>query len=210
MNGPLAAGRGFSKISKLVVEYNLSLFYQSQGLDSKNDRSKIVKETPLHILAKILHYLVGSGHLKIFNIIFENGWGLNSRDSLGRTPIHYAAQSGQDNFLKTLKNSTTIEVQKCWDLESKDNHGKTPLYYAVEKNQSDFIRILLKHVQNKNPKDNEGNSLLHLAVENEYFYIFNELMRHAYDKNPKSLSINDVTPEGKEGGYPQKMRIGYK
>ena len=115
-------------------------------MNYKNNHSKIGKETPFHILSKIFHH---SNHLKIFKIIFENGWGLNSKDSLGKTPIHCAVENDQENFWKTLKNSTTTEIQNCWDLESKDNNGKTPLHYAVKNCNSKFVNILLSHVQDK-------------------------------------------------------------
>ena len=43
-----------------------------------------------------------NGHPDIVNLLLKNGANVNVSDSLGRTPLHYASELGQDDTLEML------------------------------------------------------------------------------------------------------------
>ncbi|CEL10630.1 hypothetical protein ASPCAL13746 [Aspergillus calidoustus] len=61
----------------------------------------------------------------------------NAQDMSGRTPLHYAASSGQIELVKLLLAHPRIEI------EPVENQGKTPLCEAAEKGHAAVVRTLL-------------------------------------------------------------------
>ena len=52
-----------------------------------------------------LFYAIRSGHggfLEIINLLVKHNCSLNVKDHLGKTPLHYASELGQDDTLEIL------------------------------------------------------------------------------------------------------------
>ena len=63
-----------------------------------------------------------------------------------------------------------------------DNFGKTPLHVAAEKGNFDACKVILKHVQEKNPVSN-GSTPLMLAAKNKHFKVCELIANHCQQTN---------------------------
>jgi len=71
-------------------------------------------------------------------LLIEEVADLNAPDSLGLTPIHWAAKRALPQLTKAL-------IQKGCELNIKDAQGYTPLNYATRANNAEVINLLLKN-----------------------------------------------------------------
>lgn len=63
---------------------------------------------------------------------------LNTPDSLGLTPLHWAAKRALPQITKAL-------IQKGCDMNLSDAQGYTPLNYAIRANKTEIVQLLLKN-----------------------------------------------------------------
>lgn len=83
---------------------------------------------------------------------------INSRDTLGRTPLHWLAENGKADAIRLL-------TQDPWraDVNVRDNCGFTALHCACWADDLDSVRVLLDAGSDPNAKDkHERTPLLHL------------------------------------------------
>lgn len=71
---------------------------------------------------------------------------MNVRDSLGRTPLHYASELGQDDNLEMLLNHGSDPNVK--DTETK----KSPLLLAIENGQFNSVQTLYNFCKSQDSK----------------------------------------------------------
>ncbi|KAF8859350.1 ankyrin [Acephala macrosclerotiorum] len=82
---------------------------------------------------------------------------INSRDALGRTPLHWLAENGEADAIRLL-------TQDPWraDVHTRDNCGFTALHCACWADSFDSAAVLLDAGSNPNAKDTyERTPLLH-------------------------------------------------
>jgi len=73
----------------------------------------------------------------------------DSKDSLSRTPLSYAAESGQEAVVKLL-------LEKGAVIDSSDDRGRTPLSYAAESGNDGMVKMLLQYGAVPNVRDLDG------------------------------------------------------
>ena len=131
------------------------------------------------------------------------------QDDHGKTPLHYAAESGHSDvyklyleYLKEKKYDNNKDY-KTRNLETtirriknpqnpEDFYGMTPLHYAATNGQKDLCRVILENVQEKNPGDSEGITPLHNAARNGHSEVCQLILENVQEKNPKDG--NGLTP----------------
>ena len=74
-----------------------------------------------------------NGHPELVSILVKKGADVNVRDTLGRTPLHYASELGQDDNLEMLLNHGADP--NVMDTETK----KSPLLLAIENGQFNSV-----------------------------------------------------------------------
>ncbi|XP_067655210.1 myotrophin-like [Haliotis asinina] len=85
---------------------------------------------------------------------------LSTQQISGRSPIHFAADYGQNEVVELLvDNGAGIDVQ--------DIYGITPLLSAIFEGHKDTVALLLKKGAKKNGKAPDGKSYLECAETDE-------------------------------------------
>lgn len=92
-----------------------------------------------------------------------------------KTPLHLAAERGQQSLIKIL-------LGRMAHAETQDSMGRTALHLAVGHKHIDAVRVLLEHQQRRkfpliNVQDNNGCSALHMAVGMEHDVMVGVLLR---------------------------------
>ncbi|KAJ3125848.1 hypothetical protein HK098_008161 [Nowakowskiella sp. JEL0407] len=105
-----------------------------------------------------IHGLVHSGNFASVSRILQSD-NVNSRDSAGYSPLHYASRQGHVEIAKLLisfganVNSRTCEL------------GTTPLLRAILAKNLNMVELLLKNGADVKIADNYGRTVLHAAAE---------------------------------------------
>jgi len=92
-------------------------------------------------------------------------YSLNTSDTLGRTPLHYASWSDGDrlDIVQALLHSSN---QPPVDLNAQDNHGHTALHDASARGNVAIVKELLGRGAALNARGGDGKTALMLAQEN--------------------------------------------
>ncbi|KAJ3454410.1 hypothetical protein MRS44_018304 [Fusarium solani] len=104
-----------------------------------------------------LHLVAYFGIEEATNEFLSNDHELDLEDSLGRTPLSYAAANGHEAVVKLL-------LDKGADTESKDQNGQTPLSYAAANGHEAVVKLLLDKGADTESKDQNGQTPLSLAA----------------------------------------------
>jgi len=137
-----AANKGLSKVVMDLLD--ASPFNRVPiDLDATNDDN----QTALHLAA--CQYgkwkPLDSHYYDIVKLLLERGASPNVQDSVGKTPIHYAAAHGSDNLLELLLDDRRVKIIRDWK-------GRTPLHCAVHERPKLYAVKLLIGVYMKHRK----------------------------------------------------------
>uniref|UniRef100_A0A803L2H7 ACB domain-containing protein n=1 Tax=Chenopodium quinoa TaxID=63459 RepID=A0A803L2H7_CHEQI len=106
-----------------------------------------------------IHAFAREGDVENLLKCIENGISPNSKDSEGRTPLHWAVDRGHLPVIDLL-------YSKDADINAKDNEGQTALHYAVVCDREAIAEYLVKHNADVDIKDNDGASPSELCEKN--------------------------------------------
>lgn len=129
-----------TKLTLEMLRYNINVYQKFHGT------------TPLHVAAR-------DGNLELVIIYLELGFDTNEQDSLGNTPLHYAAMNCHNNCYDYLTRKDLSNINCCHFDPAKTDilniSCMSPLAYKtsdeISKEVSDpnFIITLLKDVRNE-------------------------------------------------------------
>ena len=109
----------------------------------------------------------------ILNCLIKNGANVNSRTSMGKTPLMLASKCGHVNVATSLV--------KCGaDVDLRDPTGQTALHYAVDQHcdSCDVLSCLIKHGADVNACANENCTPLMIASKSGHVDIATFLVKH--------------------------------
>ena len=97
------------------------------------------------------------GDLEEIKALLDAGAEINSKDALGRTPLHMAAFYGRPK-------TTELLISRGADINAKDRVEMTPLHAAVLSGGRQEVELLLLKKADINAKSDAGQTALHLAA----------------------------------------------
>eukprot|EP00794_Sanderia_malayensis_P018918 gene18918-20822_t len=111
-----------------------------------------------------------------------------SRDDMGSTVLHSAAEFDQENILFNLIKLGAV-------VNATNYHGSTPLHMACLRGHKKSVMMLIHYGANLNAADNDGNLPLHLAAVNGHEKVTEALVL-SDDHHNKKLDINAANENG--------------
>ena len=84
-----------------------------------------------------VHLAARFGLVSIIERLIEDGAGVDSKDSEGRTPLSYAAKDGRETIVKLLVDRGDVVA------DSKDKFGRTPLLNAAQEGYERVVKLLM-------------------------------------------------------------------
>lgn len=135
-----------------------------------------------------LHVAVRLNDLSTVQKLKSEGIDIDGKDGSGRTPLHKAAMSTEDDSHLDLA-EYLLENGACVNTQDKD--GSTPLHYAVKRGNVDFIQLFLNYKADYNAVDNNGYSLLFPAAR------WNQNVEVVQLLIDLGLNVNDLDKTGK-------------
>ncbi|GJZ82279.1 acyl-CoA-binding domain-containing protein 1-like protein, partial [Tanacetum coccineum] len=99
-----------------------------------------------------IHDFAREGDMENLLKCVEAGISVDTKDSEGRTPLHWAVDRGHIDVVELL-------LSRNADVNLKDNEGQTPLHYAAVCERKEIGELLVKRNAGTDIKDNDGKLL---------------------------------------------------
>ena len=112
-----------------------------------------------------LHAASVKGHFNIASLL-KNGADSNSRDVLGRTPLHRVSQGGKLVMVESSLEIARLLVISGADVNVTDNEGWTPLHASARSGYRDIADLLLESGASLDIQNGMQETPLHLACYN--------------------------------------------
>ena len=112
-----------------------------------------------------LHAASFKGHLDVASLLLKSGANPNSRDNLGRAPLHRVSQGGHVMLQSSLEIARFL-VNSSADVNLTDNDGCTTLHAAAQSGYRDIAKLLLDSGASLNVQDDDNDTPLHVACFN--------------------------------------------
>lgn len=116
-----------------------------------------------------LQSAAGRGHVTIVNSLLQKGASVDSKDELGRSPIHFAAAKGHSDVVRVLLSNGA-------DPDLKENHGRTALWQAAFKGHRDVVSLLLREGADLESEDKTGITPLSIALSKGHEAVVSQLL----------------------------------
>lgn len=177
-------------------------------------KSKRDGSTPLHVTS-----LLGYNELSFF-LVDSDKSQVNSRDNIGRTPLHMACLKGNSAVAKLLIKSNAAVKQldtnkvtpfmlacssgnielikflltKNFDINAFNSFGSSPLLEACINNSVKVISVLLENKAKVDCFNKNGDTPLHLACQSGHFEILNLLIKCDINSCINKPNVKGYTP----------------
>lgn len=104
-----------------------------------------------------LFFLGGADNFELVKYLISKGCDVNTRDSIGKTPVQQAALSGNPDIVRFL-------ISQNADIFTRDSLGSSSLHYAAMGGDATIVRLLIDKNIDINLKDKCGRTALHDAI----------------------------------------------
>ncbi|KAL8269547.1 hypothetical protein Esti_006513 [Eimeria stiedai] len=178
------------QVVEVLLQYGA--FTELPGIPQEKKKSdhgvfcvQTANERPMHA-ASVIQAL---DSMEVVEMLLQYGADVNSRDSLGRTPLMVAAfhsKPQSHEFVKKL-------ILSGADVQATDSAGLTALHYATAADNWQVVRILLDHGADPQAADVRRNTPLHYGGAFNAYQSTTKLL----EKGRELLDINAQNADGK-------------
>ncbi len=121
----------------------------------------------------LMHEAASFNSLECASELLKNSCPINTQDSNGMTPLHYAAANLSYNVAKLL-------IESGADTSIVDRYGNEPLWIATfnARGEYEIVKLFTKSNSSPDHKNNSGKSPLDFATQikdDDLIYILNSL-----------------------------------
>ena len=123
----------------------------SRGEWAKEDRIKYIKSVVYSDRSMrrwkegaALHAASVNGHFEVASLLVKNGADPNSRDDLGRAPLHRLSHGGPLVMAQSSFEVARLLVNSGADASVTDDEGRTPLHLAARRGYRDVVELSLE------------------------------------------------------------------
>lgn len=176
-----AARQGHTEIVEFLLENNANVDAKNKAgqtpidiVEARNRKEIVELLIKNGATVSSIHIVAGVGNLARLRAFLENGVDINAADNMDRTPLHYAAQSGQRDMAEFL-------ITHGADMNAKDAWGRTPLHWAVVSGYEDLVELLVAKGADLNAKNNAGQTPLNMALSRDLKDIVGLLVERGAD-----------------------------
>ena len=173
------------RLATLLAIAGLALTLGGCGQDTGQAGTPPTSNEALPVAESALAKATTQGNLKDIREQLDSGADVNSRDALGRTPLHIAAFYG---WPKT----TELLISRGADVNARDRVGMTPLHAAVVSGGRAEVELLLRRKADISVRTEAGQTALHLAAATGQPKLSKYLIEQGAD--PSSQDSNGKTP----------------
>ena len=131
-----------------------------------------LSQTPLHMAACVFL----SNGLDSAKLLCDKNVNINAQDSMGRTPLHRAADKSNPALVDLL-------LKKGADPTIKNKLGQIPLHNAAMRDDLKVVMLLNANNTHINAQDDKGLTPLHWAVWNLNPIIIDYFLKNGADTN---------------------------
>ncbi len=211
-------------------EYSAKKSVRVYNIHSKKEvAAMIVLLISLSANDSLLRY-AALGNLEKVKYWVNRGANVNTKDELGRTPLHLAVSGDHPEVVKYLVgvyisrgminvkfsdrktllhfaayggdiNQVKYLVRKGADVKARDKYGKTPLYMAASKGHLDVVKYLVEKGADVNTRNNMGRTPLHEAARNGNLEVVKYLVERGADINAEYSAGISLGVGNPSGGF---------
>ena len=128
-----------------------------------------------------LHAASVKGHRKVASLLLRSGADPDSRDHLGRVPLHRASQGGQLVMAKSSLEIAQLLVNSGADVNVTDDEGCAPLHAAAQSGYREIADLLLGSNACLDPRNEKQQTPLELSCLNGKSDVARFLIDHGSD-----------------------------
>ena len=145
-----------------------------------------------------IHVAALHGHLDLIKFIAKYIKDINPASVTGFTPIYGAVQYKHLDVLKFYLNSNITNKNPIFYTAYWRIGNSTPLSLAIETGETEFAKLILDHLEDKNPTAEDGRSTLHIAARLGNLELVQLLVENINDINKTNphagVKYNNYTP----------------
>ena len=159
-----------------------------------------------------LHSAAKFGKVDIVKFLHRQNKDMHPYDSVGITPMHYAAQYNQTEVIKYYLQSSEILIKSPKRNGSvlSPFYQREPIHYATQGGWLEMIKQMIPYLDDKNPKDANLYTPLHLAAKIGHLEIVKLLTDNISDTNPHASAFwNYDTPLHKAAYFGNLETVKY-
>ena len=151
--------------------------------------------------ATALHAALVKGHLRIASLLLRNGADPNSRDHLGRVPLHKVSQGGQLVMAKSRLEIAQLLINSGADVNVADDEGCVPLHAAAQTGYREIAELLLESSTSLDSRNRKPETPLGLSYSKGKPDMAHFLIDHGSDITRLLLDHDTDADRIDDGGW---------